>query len=52
MDWDTKWYPIDVIGDHKKIVDYVTIIQDFLFENENPQSSNNCNVCNFFNEKK
>ena len=52
MDWDTKWYSIDVIGDHKKIIDYVTTIQDFLFENENPQSSNNCNVCNFFNEKK
>ena len=51
MKWYTKWYKINLDKTHKKIITYITKIQDFLLDGESPMPSEKCNVCNFLKNK-
>lgn len=51
MKWYTKWYKINLDKTHKKIITYITKIQDFLLDGEKPMPSEKCNVCNFLKKQ-
>ncbi len=51
MKWYTKWYKINLDKTHKKIITYITKIQDFLLDGEKPMLSEKCNVCNFLKKQ-
>ena len=50
MQWNTKWFEIP--RDDKDLIGFITKVQDVLYEDKSPSSSENCNVCKFKKEIK
>ena len=50
MQWNTKWFEIP--RDDKDLIGFITKVQDVLYEDKSPPSSENCNVCKFKKEIK
>ena len=46
----TKWY--DIEKNDEELISYITKVQDVLYEDKSPPSSENCNICKFKKEIK
>ena len=42
---DTQWF--DIPRDDQDLIGYITKIQDVLYSNTKPESSQTCGICNF-----
>ena len=45
MQWNTKWFEIP--RDDKDLIGFITKVQDVLYEDKSPPSSENCIICKF-----
>ena len=45
MVMDTQWF--DIPRDDQDLIGYITKIQDVLYSNTKPESSQTCGICNF-----